>query len=152
MVTVASIQERLSNYPDATKRVIVFDKYQNISAKDYERMRRASEVVIEYDLFISSHLLRGYAIMKSNLNKRKLDSVIGNINLGESTTVETGDNDAFCHDEADVTMVSFLLETARSGQSVTRLHNDNTDVFVLLTYWVNRTDICCGECICCTLI
>ena len=77
--------------------------------------------------------------MKSNLNKRNLDSVLGNFNLGESTTVETGDKDTLS-DEADVTMVSFLLETANSGQSVIRVLSDDTYVFVLLMYWINRTD------------
>ena len=89
-------------------------------------MRRASEVII-YGLFISSQLLAWeiYAIMKSNLNKRNLDSVLGNFNLDESTTA--GRQGIMIHlvtmklTEADVTMVSFLLETAKSGQSVIRV-------------------------------
>ena len=55
---VASIEECFNNYTDATKRNLGFDKYDNISAKDNERMWRASEVVIDYDLSISSHLDR----------------------------------------------------------------------------------------------
>ena len=39
-----------------------------------------------------------------------------------------------------MTMVSFLLETAKSGQSVIRVLCDDTDVFVLLMYCMNRTD------------
>ena len=35
---------------------VVFDKYHEISTKDHERMQRASEVVIDYDLSIASHL------------------------------------------------------------------------------------------------
>ena len=35
---IASIEERLSNYPDSNK-IVVFDKYQEISAKDHGRMR-----------------------------------------------------------------------------------------------------------------
>ena len=89
-------------------------------------MRRASEVII-YGLFISSQLLAWeiYAIMKSNLNKRNLDSVLDNFNLDESTTA--GRQGIMIHlvtmklTEADVTMVSFLLETAKSGQSVIRV-------------------------------
>ena len=108
---IASIEERLSiYYPDANK-IVVFDKYQDVSAKDHERMRRArlSEVVIDYELSVASHLPKRDAIMKSKSNKRKLASVLGTFNLGENTTVETFDDGSFQHDEADVTMVSFVL-------------------------------------------
>ena len=51
---IASMQDRLDRYPDRTKKTIVFDKYQSISAKDHERMCRAGEAVIEYDISITS--------------------------------------------------------------------------------------------------
>ena len=35
---VASIEERLCYYLNATKKIVVFDKYQDISAKDHERI------------------------------------------------------------------------------------------------------------------
>ena len=50
--------------------------------------------------------------MKSEFSKRKLYSVLGTFNLGKNNSVETGDECIFLHDEADVTMVSFVLETA----------------------------------------
>ena len=130
---IASIEERLSNYPDANK-IVIFDKYQDVSAKDHERMRRASDVVIDYELSVASHLPKRYAIMKSKSNKQKLASVLDTFNLGENTTVETCDDGLFQHDEADATMVSFVLEAAKSGQSVIRVLSDDTDLFVLLVY------------------
>ena len=48
---IASFQDRLSHYPDGTNKIIVFDKYQDISAKDHERMRRTSESTL---IFTSS--------------------------------------------------------------------------------------------------
>ena len=42
-----------------------------------------------------------------------------------------------------MTMVSFLLVAAKSGQSVIRILSDETDVFILLAYLVNRTDLQC---------
>ena len=42
-----------------------------------------------------------------------------------------------------MTMVTFLMEAAKSSQSVTRILSDDTDVFVLLVYWVNPTDLQC---------
>jgi len=53
---ISSIEGRLGRYPDDAEKVIVFDKYQDISAKDNDTMRRAGEVVIDYDLSITSPL------------------------------------------------------------------------------------------------
>ena len=53
---IASNEEHLSNYPEASKKFVVFDKYQDISAKDHDRMRQASGVVLDYGLSIASHL------------------------------------------------------------------------------------------------
>ena len=38
---------------------------------------------------------------------------------------------------------SFLLEAAKSGQNVICILRDDTDVFVLLAYSVNRADVQC---------
>ena len=54
------------NYADATRKILGFVKYENISAKDNERMWRASEVVIDYDLSTLSHLDRCNYEKKSN--------------------------------------------------------------------------------------
>ena len=54
---IASKEEHLSNYPEASKKSVVFDKYQDISAKDHDRMRQASGAVLDYILFIASRLL-----------------------------------------------------------------------------------------------
>ena len=35
---IASIQTRLSCYPTNAEKILVFDKYQGVSAKDHERM------------------------------------------------------------------------------------------------------------------
>ena len=47
----------------------------------------------------------------------------------------------FFNNEADVTMESFVLEAANSGQSVVPILSDDTDVFVLLGYRVNSADL-----------
>ena len=48
--------------------------------------------------------------------------------------MDTADDGTFCHDEADVTMISFVIEEAKSGQSVIHVLSDDTDVFILLVY------------------
>ena len=45
-------------YTDSTMKILGFDKYEDISAKDNERMWPASEVVIDFDLSIASRLNR----------------------------------------------------------------------------------------------
>ena len=61
-------------------------------------MWRASEVVIDYT---SPSQVIGIRQMQ----QLKLSRMLGTFNLGEITTVETGYNGAFCHDEAGVTIV-----------------------------------------------
>ena len=53
---IASNEDHSSNYPETSKKIVVFDKYQVISAKDHDRMQQASGAVLDYDLFIASHL------------------------------------------------------------------------------------------------
>ena len=97
------------NYADATRKNLDFDKYKNISAKDNERMWRASEVVIDYDLPTLCHLDRCNYEKKSN--KRKLASVIGTFNLVEITSVKTDDG-RFRLDEADMAILLVWSEYA----------------------------------------
>jgi hypothetical protein len=133
---IASIHGRLSHYPDGTEKIIVFDKYEDISAKDHERIRQAGEVIIDYELSITSPLPKRDAILKSKNNKRSLASVLCTFNVGENVTMDTRDDDAFGHDEADITMISYVLQAANSGKGVICVLSDDTDMFVLLVYWV----------------
>lgn len=57
--------------------------------------------------------------------------------------METRDDGVFGHDEADVTMISYVLEAASSSQGVIRVLSDDTDVFVLLVYWVYQAELQC---------
>ena len=66
---IASNEEHLSNYFEASKKIAVFDKYQDISAKDRGRMRQACGAVLDYDFSIASHLLLRDAKMKTKSNK-----------------------------------------------------------------------------------
>ena len=54
--------------------------------------------------------------------------------------LETQQDGVFGHDEADDTMVSYVLEAANSGKDVIRVL---TDVFILLVYWVHRAGLQC---------
>ena len=104
-----------------------------MSAKDHERMRRAGIVSVSYDLTSNTPLPSRDAIMK-NKHKLQLSKVLSIYNFGKGVTV-------FTHDEADITMISYLLMAAEFGTRVIRILSDDTDVFVLLVYWVYRYDI-----------
>ena len=59
---ITSTQSRVKRYPEDTEKIIVFDKYVDVSAKDHERLRRAGESVIDCELSISSTLPKRDAI------------------------------------------------------------------------------------------
>ena len=46
------------------------------------------------------------------------------------------DDGAFTHDEADVTMIAYMLQAAKLCKDVIRILSDGTDIFVVLVYWV----------------
>ena len=51
-------------------------------------------------------------------------------------SIDSSYNGGFEHDKAGVTMIAYLLQAAESGKSLIRILTDDTDVFVLLVYWV----------------
>ena len=53
---ITSNEEHLSNYPEASKKIVAFYKYHSISTKDQDRMQQASGAVLDDDLYIASHL------------------------------------------------------------------------------------------------
>ena len=42
------------------------------------------------------------------------------------------------HEEADVTLYSYMLKAVAAGAQTIRILSDDTDVFVLLEYWTSR--------------
>ena len=72
---IVSNEEHLSNYFEASKKIVIFDKYQDISAKDQDRMRQDSGAVLDDGISIASHLPFRYTKMKIKSNKRKFANV-----------------------------------------------------------------------------
>ena len=103
-------------------------------------MRRAGLGSIHYDLTINTPLPSRDAIMR-NKHKLQLSKVLSTYSFGEGVTMESPHDGVFNHDEADITMISYLLMAAESDTRVIRILSDDTDVFVLLVYWVYRNKI-----------
>ena len=78
------------------------------------------------------------AILKSKRNKKRLAHVLSTFNVGENVTMDSLNNSVFEHDEADVTMISYVLEAANH---VIQVVSDDTDVFILLVHWVYKASI-----------
>ena len=51
------------------------------------------------------------------------------------------DEGLFNHEEADVLMVSYMIDVVRDGRKVIRILSDDTDVFVILIFWVRKLSI-----------
>ena len=51
-------------------------------------------------------------------------------------SIDSRYNGGFEHDKTGVTMIAYLLQAAESGKSLIRILTDDTDLFVLLVYWV----------------
>ena len=64
--------------------------------------------------------------------------MLSTYNFGERVTVESQSDGVFSHEEADITMISYLLMATEYDTPVIRILLDDTDVFVLLVYWVYR--------------
>ena len=76
--------------------------------------------------------------MRNKHNKLQLSKVLSTYNFGERVTVESQSDGVFSHEEADITMIPYLLMATEYDTPVIRILSDDTDVFVLLVYCVYR--------------
>ena len=65
-------------------------------------------------------------------NKRELSRVLSLFKIGPNVTMDSRCDGAFTHDEADVTMIAYMLQAAEFGKDVIRILSDDTDVSVML--------------------
>ena len=110
-----SLKARLA-FCAAEEKIVVFDRYEEISAKDHERQRRAGIGSITFNLTINSPLPSREAVMRNKHNKRSLSLLLSTFDLGCGVSVESRDNSIFGHDEADVTIISYMLQAASDGR------------------------------------
>ena len=135
------MKNRLVNYKVET--YVIFDRYDGISAKDHERHRRAGEGSTAYQLTFTSPLPGHDAIMKNKQNKRLLSQLLCTHNLGGHIELVSRADSIAKHDEADISLVSYMLHAASGGARTVRILSDDTDVFVLLVYWCWKVGLTC---------
>ena len=105
------MKARLASLPGEC--VLAFDRYDNESPNDHERMWRAGVGYTNYSIAINNP-------------------------LPSAVTIDTHDTVMFGHEEAEVTIISYVMQAVGEGKNVVRVLCDDTDVFVLLVFWMWR--------------
>ena len=82
----ASIRPRLKRYN--TNTFVIFDRYQQVSAKDHERQRGAGESSTEYRLTLTTPLPSRNKVMKNKANKRRLGELMYTHSIGDHIVLE----------------------------------------------------------------
>ena len=115
--------------------VLVFDRYGNVSPKDHERMRRAGVGrTNDNTIAINSPLPSRNELLKNNNIKRQFSRVLSSFDT--AFTIDTQDTGVFGHDDVDVTIIIYVLQAVGEGKNVAHVICDDTDVFVLLVFWM----------------
>ena len=88
-----------------------------------------------YNLTLTSPLPNREVIMKSKANKRLRSRLLCTCTLAPNIVMVGEDECLFNHEEADVLMVSLMIDAVRYGKKVIRILSGDTDVFVILIFW-----------------
>ena len=134
----ASFGTRLANYPPVSKKIILFDRYDQeaLSAKDHERTRRGRAKQVH--LTPNTLLPCREVILHNSKNKNLLNNILCSYPLPHNIQLVNMLDCVVTHDEADVTLCSYMLKAVAAGAQTIRILSDDTDVFVLLEYWTSR--------------
>ena len=126
--TVAtSMATRLKNYSVIPTKII-FDRYDNVSAKDHERSRRAGGAVsAEYNHTLTSPLPNRDIIMKSKANNRLISRLLCTCTMDSHILMVGEDEGLLNEDEANVLMISYMIETVRNCKRVICITSDDTN-------------------------
>ena len=134
----ASCGTRLAHYPPVSKKIVLFDRYDQEapSAKDHERTRRGRAK--ELHLTPNTLLPCREVILHNSKNKNLLNNILRSYPLPHNIQLVDMLDCVVAHDEAYVTLCSYMLKAMAAGAQTIRILSDDTDVFVLLEYWTSR--------------
>ena len=96
-----------------------------------------------YQLTLTSPLAGRGAVMKNKANKRQLSQLLCTHGIGSNIELVSRTDSIVRHDEADISLISYMLKAAAAGADIVRILSDDTDVFVLLVYWCKKADVSC---------
>ncbi|KAJ8392658.1 hypothetical protein AAFF_G00073320 [Aldrovandia affinis] len=132
----ASVGRWLNRY--ITQTFVIFDRYEQVSAKDHKRQRRAKQ----YQLLLTTPLPSRDKVMKNKTNKRRLGELLCTHSIGDHIKMVSGADSIVTHDEADISLISYMLDAARRGATTIHILSDDT-VFVLMVCWCWKVGITC---------
>ena len=98
----------------------------------------------QYQLTLTSPLAGRDAVMKNKANKRQLSQLLCTHDIGSNIELVSRTDSIVRHDEADISLISYMLKAAAAGADIVRILSDDTDVFVLLVYWCKKADVSCA--------
>ena len=109
---------------------VIFDYYSDAPiAKDHERRRRAGVETTEYKLTINTPLPRREAVMKSTSNKKQLARLLCTYDFNANKILLVNNMDCITnHEEADIILISYMLQAAGAGAPTIRILSEDTDV------------------------
>ena len=112
------------------------------SAKDHERTRRgrAKEVRLTPNTLLPCREV----ILHNSKNKNMLNNILCSYPLPHNIQLVNMLDCVVTHDEADTTLRSYMLKAVAEGAQTIRILSDDTDVFVLLVYWI-QMEKCLGH-------
>ena len=138
---------------------LVFDRYFKYSIKGATREQRTGNITNNHILTLDSPLQAREIMMKSSKNKTQVIDIVSKfiihllsinrftkrfvvtfpeptpIQVEDGVTISRDDLKTF-HEEADVNIIRQCLKCAEEGMSPIKIISDDTDVFVLLTSYV----------------
>ena len=81
--------------------------------------------------------------MKNTANKRQLGRLLCTFDLGPKMYMIGRADSLVTHDEADVTLISYMLRSLAAWAKVICLLCDDSDVFTLAVYWMWKKHVQC---------
>ena len=122
------------------KIIVCQDRYLEVSPKSHERSKRkGANTPPEYELKLSTTLPPRDHIMRSTTNKKVFHELLSKCSMGEGIEVTGEQYRDYDHEEADITMVSYALEKLSNGAKNVFVTTDDTDVLILLMYFIHKT-------------
>ena len=119
----SSFGVRLIRYPPDAQQLVLFDRcceYEP-TAKDHERMRRAGAGSKDFHLTQNTPLPCREAILKNSENKSLLASILCGYPLQNNVQLVNKLDSLVTHEEADITLCSYMLEAAASSAGMVRI-------------------------------
>ena len=119
---------------------MLFDRYYDDEpiAKDHERTRRAGAGSKDFHLTPNTPLPCREALLKNSKNKSRIAGILCGCPLHNNMQLVNKPDCLVTHEEADITLCSYMLEAAASSAETVRIVCDDTEVFVLPVYWTWR--------------